>query len=102
MGESACVVRVAHERRWAAAGSSRAGVSWRRDWRRRRRPAWACTTRWRPRQSPGYYTSETGASKELRYELIPGRFDPDIAVTRQFRALSNDWTGLSIRNAGQN
>lgn len=50
----------------------------------------------------GYYTSETGASKELRYELIPGRYDPDVPVTPQLRALSNDWTGLSIRNGGPN
>ena len=28
----------------------------------------------------GYYTSEIGASQELRYVLVPGRFDPDVKL----------------------
>lgn len=43
----------------------------------------------------GYYTSEVGGSQELAYELIPGRYDPDIPT--KTRALSNDWSGLSIQ-----
>lgn len=39
-----------------------------------------------------YYTSETGASKELQYELVPGRFDPDLPVSDHARAWSSDWT----------
>jgi hypothetical protein len=41
----------------------------------------------------GYYSSEIGASQELRYELVPGRFEPDLPVTAETRALSNDWVG---------
>ena len=37
----------------------------------------------------GYYTSEAGASKELIYDLVPGRFDPDIPVTAATRAMEN-------------
>ena len=44
-----------------------------------------------------YYTSETGASQELHYELVPGRFDPDIIIDRDWRPLSNDWAGNAIR-----
>ena len=50
----------------------------------------------------GYYTSETGASRELDYEPVPGRFDPDIPVVPGQKALSNDWTGVAIRKAGPN
>jgi Gluconate 2-dehydrogenase subunit 3 len=42
----------------------------------------------------GYYTSETGGSVELRYELVPGRFEPDIPVVAGDRAWSSDWTGV--------
>jgi hypothetical protein len=42
----------------------------------------------------GYYTSEIGGSQELRYELAPGRYEPDLPVTADTRALSNDWVGL--------
>lgn len=45
----------------------------------------------------GYYTGEAGGSRELDYQLVPGRFDPDIPTGKNYRALSNDWTGLSIR-----
>jgi hypothetical protein len=41
----------------------------------------------------GYYTSEIGASQELRYQLVPGRFDPDVPQGPADRAFSNDWTG---------
>lgn len=41
----------------------------------------------------GYYTSEIGASQELRYQLVPGRFDPDLPVHPGDRAWSSDWIG---------
>jgi hypothetical protein len=44
----------------------------------------------------GYYTSEIGASQELRYEPVPGRFDPDLPLTSDFRAISNDWTAVEF------
>ena len=39
----------------------------------------------------GYYMSEAGASRELRYELVPGRFDPDIPYKPGDTYLSNNW-----------
>lgn len=33
-----------------------------------------------------FYMSEAGATKELRYELIPGKFEPGIEVTSDTRA----------------
>jgi len=44
----------------------------------------------------GYYTSEIGASQELFFELVPGRFDPDVPVGPQDRAWSNDWTAVDF------
>jgi hypothetical protein len=44
----------------------------------------------------GYYTSEIGASQELFFELVPGRFDPDIPVGPNDRAWSNDWTAVDF------
>jgi hypothetical protein len=41
----------------------------------------------------GYYTSEAGATKELRYQLVPGRYDPDLPQKPGDHASSNDWTG---------
>jgi Gluconate 2-dehydrogenase subunit 3 len=41
----------------------------------------------------GYYTSEVGATQELHYQLVPGRYDPDVPVRPGDRASSNDWTG---------
>lgn len=38
-----------------------------------------------------YYTSEPGATVELRYELVPGRYDPDIPLEDDERYLSNNW-----------
>jgi hypothetical protein len=42
----------------------------------------------------GYYTSKVGGSEELRYQLMPGHFDPDVPVTEETRAWSSDWTGV--------
>lgn len=44
----------------------------------------------------GYYTSEEGGSKELRYEAIPGRWDNDIPLHKGDRALSSDWTAVDF------
>jgi glucoside 3-dehydrogenase (cytochrome c) hitch-hiker subunit len=43
----------------------------------------------------GYYTSEIGGSQELRYELVPGRFDGNLPVEPQDRAFSSDWIAVS-------
>lgn len=42
----------------------------------------------------GYYTSEAGGSRELMYELVPGRFEGDVPLAREPRAWSSDWTGV--------
>jgi len=42
----------------------------------------------------GYYTSEIGGARELRYQLVPGRFDPNLPMAPDDRASSNDWVGL--------
>jgi hypothetical protein len=44
----------------------------------------------------GYYTSEEGGSKELRYEAVPGRWDPDIALHKGDRAFSSDWSAVDF------
>lgn len=44
----------------------------------------------------GYYTSEIGGSQELRYELVPGRWEPDIPISPQTRAFSSDWTAVDF------
>jgi hypothetical protein len=44
----------------------------------------------------GYYTSETGGSRELRYALIPGRYDADLPLSPQDRAWSSDWTAVDF------
>lgn len=44
----------------------------------------------------GYYTSEAGASQELQYELVPGSWDGDVALTDDARAYSSDWTSVSF------
>lgn len=44
----------------------------------------------------GYYTSETGGARELRYELTPGRFDPAVPLRPGDRAWSSDWTGVEF------
>lgn len=43
----------------------------------------------------GYYTSEIGASKELIYEPVPGKFE-NITLTADFRSRSNDGFGGSL------
>lgn len=44
-----------------------------------------------------YYTSEQGMTQELRYEPVPGRYDPDVPVDATWRPVSNDWTGISVK-----
>lgn len=44
----------------------------------------------------GYYTSQAGGSQELRYEPVPGRWEPDLPVTPETRAISNDWTAVDF------
>lgn len=44
----------------------------------------------------GYYSSEAGASKELQYNLIPGRWDADLPLKPDDRAFSNDWTAVEF------
>lgn len=43
-----------------------------------------------------YYTSEVGASNELVYELVPGRYDADIPLSARPVPLSNDWTAVAM------
>jgi hypothetical protein len=56
-------------------------------------PAWA---RIKQILVMGYYTSEPGASKELRYQLVPGRWDPDVPVKPGDRGSSSDWVGQTF------
>jgi glucoside 3-dehydrogenase (cytochrome c) hitch-hiker subunit len=54
---------------------------------------------WRPFKAlvvVGYYTSEIGGAKELRYVLTPGYFDPDVDIAPGDRAFSSDWTGVKF------
>ncbi len=44
----------------------------------------------------GYYTSEVGGAQELRFELVPGRFDPDVPLRPEDRAFSSDWTAVDF------
>ncbi|NWK98705.1 twin-arginine translocation pathway signal [Sphingobium lactosutens] len=44
----------------------------------------------------GYYTSEVGASRELQYELVPGRYDPDLPLPVNNRSWSSDWTAVDF------
>lgn len=44
----------------------------------------------------GYYTSETGGAQELRYEHVPGRWDPDVPLKPGDRAWSSDWAGVEF------
>jgi hypothetical protein len=41
----------------------------------------------------GYYSSQIGASQELQYQLVPGRYDTDLPVKPGDRAWSSDWLG---------
>ena len=42
----------------------------------------------------GYYTSEIGGSRELRFVQIPGRFEPDVPHQPGDRAYSSDWVAV--------
>ena len=44
----------------------------------------------------GYYTSEAGATQELRYTLVPGRWDPDVPLKPGDRGSSSDWVGQTF------
>lgn len=44
----------------------------------------------------GYYTSEVGGAQELRFELVPGRYDPDLPLAPGDRAWSSDWTAVDF------
>ena len=44
----------------------------------------------------GYFTSEAGATKALRYELIPGRFNPDIPLNPGDKSWASDWTAVDF------
>lgn len=44
----------------------------------------------------GYYTSEAGGSQELRYELVPGKWQWDTPKTPDMRAFSSDWTAVDF------
>jgi len=44
----------------------------------------------------GYYTSEIGGSRELQFELAPGRFDPVVPLEPGSRAWSSDWTAVEF------
>ncbi|HUD93277.1 gluconate 2-dehydrogenase subunit 3 family protein [Sphingobium sp.] len=44
----------------------------------------------------GYYTSEVGASRELHYELVPGRWDPNLPLAPNNRSWSSDWTAVDF------
>lgn len=44
----------------------------------------------------GYYTSEVGASHELRYELDHGGFTADVPLHPGDRAYFNNWFGMMI------
>ncbi len=44
----------------------------------------------------GYFTSEAGATRALRYELVPGRFDPDIPLRPGDTSWASDWTAVDF------
>lgn len=56
-------------------------------------PAWA---RIKQLIVMGYYTSEAGASRELRYQLVPGRWDPDVPLKPGDRESSTNWVGQTF------
>lgn len=43
-----------------------------------------------------YYTSEIGGSRELQYELVPGKWEPDLPFVPGSRAWSSDWTAVEF------
>lgn len=44
----------------------------------------------------GYYTSQTGAARELQFVLDPGRYDPNVPLGPNARAFSSDWTAVDF------
>ena len=44
----------------------------------------------------GYYTSAAGATRELRYELVPGQYDADLPIGADNRSWASDWTALDF------
>lgn len=44
----------------------------------------------------GYFTSEAGATRALRYELIPGRFDPNLPLNPGDKSWASDWTAVDF------
>lgn len=44
----------------------------------------------------GYYTSQAGGSRELQFELVPGRYDPKVPLAPGARAFSSDWTAVDF------
>lgn len=44
----------------------------------------------------GYYTSQVGAARELQFELVPGRYDPNVPLGPNARAFSSDWTAVDF------
>lgn len=44
----------------------------------------------------GYYTSREGGAVELVYDPLPGVYRPQVPVTPQTRAISNDWTSVEF------
>lgn len=41
-----------------------------------------------------WYTSEPGGAGDLAFELVPGRWQPDIPVSEAPHPLSNDWLAI--------
>jgi hypothetical protein len=44
----------------------------------------------------GYYTTQAGATRELRYEFTPGRFDPDLPLKPGDVGWSSDWNAIEF------
>ncbi|MCS0630226.1 gluconate 2-dehydrogenase subunit 3 family protein [Telluria mixta] len=44
----------------------------------------------------GYYTSQAGATHELRYAFTPGRFDPDLPLKPGEIGWSSDWNAIDF------
>lgn len=44
----------------------------------------------------GYFTSKAGATRALRYELTPGRFDPHITLQPGDTSWASDWTAVDF------
>lgn len=44
----------------------------------------------------GYYTSQAGGARELRYVLDPGRYDGDVPLAPHTPAFSSDWSAVDF------